>query len=144
MLQHDNDNTDSKKSVGNDIKDAPIEHRVSYVEFEIRSLKQTVRSIEGAVSQLVDKFGSFKDDIIREIGSIKTTSATPKWGMIAIGTTILLTVLGLVGSLLTLTIREQSSEIHRNYNEVQSLQDKVDENTRMMTKIEATLDRQKD
>ena len=113
-----------------------LESRVGKLEGTMETLAQEVRITNQNMQKISDGFMSFKEDLLSKIGTI----STPKWPMIFSAITLLVTILGLGGTIVALIISGQKEilrehdtqliEIQRNIN-----YDKV-EQTKANTHIE--------
>ena len=86
---------------------AHIEGRVGRIEGSIENLTNQVQENTRNTKDLISAFGSFKDNITTHIGA----ATAPKWPLITSFVLIALTVVGLMGTLVTQNISGQGQAI---------------------------------
>ena len=103
--------TDNKKMTTRNTAGVALESRVGKLEGTMEKLAQEVRITNQNMQRISDNFISFKEDLLSKIGTI----TTPKWPMIFSAVTLLVTILGLGGTIIALMISGQK-EILREHD----------------------------
>ena len=129
--------TDNTEMTTRNTPNAALESRVGKLEGTMETLAQEVRVTNQNMQKISDSFSLFREDLLSKIGTI----TTPKWPMIFSAVTLLVTILGLGGTIIALMISGEKEavkthdlqliEVQRNIN-----LDKI-EQTKANTHIDA-------
>ena len=84
-------------------KQIALESRVDHLEGTMETLAQEVRTTNLNMQKISDNFSIFREDLLRRIGEI----TQPKWPLLLSAATLILMILGLGGTIVSLTVSGQ-------------------------------------
>jgi len=105
-------NNDEKKYKGK-----ALDTRVGRLEGVVTTLSKEVQDITRAVRDITNSLGTFKEDILARLG----TATAPKWPLIAGVCSMLLTILGLCGTIVAILLSGHGQAIKHNQESLQAI-----------------------
>jgi hypothetical protein len=98
-----------------------LDTRVGRLEGLVTTLAHEVKETSQTIRELVNHFTDFKENILKNI----SRATAPKWPLIVSIGTLLLTILGLGGTIVALLMSGQQSSLNRHAEELATINAKI-------------------
>jgi hypothetical protein len=98
-----------------------IEVRVGKIESVLESITRQVEVTTKGIQNLSSGIQSFKEDILKQLGTV----SQPKWPLLAGISTLVVTILSLCGTMIIFSLSGQSSNISENNAAIVELREKA-------------------